>query len=209
MIKHSDSIDAAILNRIRSEPKDHVWMPQDFLDLGSRASVDKALSRSSKSGFISRVGRGLYHQPRTNPTLGLLGPSYDALRDLVQRKAGGDVFPTGPHAANVLGLSDQVPVRNWFLTTGPNRRIRSGKAEIVLRHISPRFVSTKHTQSALVILALRWIGRRAVDDDIIARLRRKLSPSERAALIEDVACAPAWIADIFRILAKDFIPSQT
>ena len=42
MKKHADSIDAAILARIRSEAKDRVWAPADFLDLGSRAAVDKA-----------------------------------------------------------------------------------------------------------------------------------------------------------------------
>jgi len=199
----SDTTATAILDRIQSGPQGRVWIPQDFLDLGSRAAVDKALSRNCKSGLIRRAGRGLYHLPRTDPVLGVLGPSYDAIQDLIRRKAGGDVFPTGAHAANVLGLSDQVPMRSWHLTTGPSRRIRSGKSEIVLRHVSPRFVSTKNPKSSQVILALRWIGRRAVDDDIISRLRRNLSPEDRAALIADVACAPAWIADIFHRLAQD------
>jgi hypothetical protein len=165
--------------------------------------VDKALSRNCKNGSICRAGRGLYHVPRNHPTLGPLGPSYDAIQDLVQRKTGGDVFPTGAHAANVLGLSDQVPVRSWYLTTGPTRRIGSGKSEIILRHVSSRFVSTKNPKSAQVILALRWIGRRFVDDDIISKLRRNLSPSDRAALPADAACAPAWIADIFHRIAQD------
>lgn len=203
MKKHVDSIDAAILDRIRTGPKDHVWTPQDFLDLGTRAAVDNALSRNCKSGIINRAGRGLYHVPRNHPALGSLGPSYDAMQDLVHRKAGGDVFPTGAHAANVLGLSDQVPMRSWHLTTGPSRRIRSGKSEIVLRHISPRFVSTKNPKSSHVILALRWIGKRAVDDDVVTKLRRNLSPADRAALPADAACAPAWIADIFHRIAQD------
>lgn len=203
MKKHGDSIDGAILDRIRSGLRDRVWMPQDFLDLGSRAAVDKALSRNCHDGWIGRAGRGLYHLPRNHPVLGPLGPGYDAMQDLVRRKAGGDVFPTGAHAANVLGLSDQVPMRSWHLTTGPSRRIRSGKAEIVLRHVSPRFVSTRNPKSAQVILALRWLGKRAVDAEVIATLRRNLSPSDRAGLLVDAACAPAWIADIFRHLAKD------
>lgn len=203
MSKHADSIDAAILDRIQSGPTDRVWMPADFLELGPRAAVDKALSRNAQAGQISRAGRGMYHIPRHDPLLGVLGPSYDGLQDFIRRKAQGQVFPTGAHAANILGLSDQVPMRPWHFTTGPSRRIRRNKSEIVLRHVSPRFVNTRHPKSALVILALRWIGKRFVDDDIIARLRRNLSPDDRAALLEDVACAPAWIADIFRRLAAD------
>jgi hypothetical protein len=53
-----------------------------------------------------------------------------------------------------------------------------------------------------VILALRWIGKRFVDEDIIDRLRRNLSPADIEALPADVACAPAWIADIFRQLSN-------
>lgn len=44
--KRADTIATAILERIRSGPKERVWTPQDFLDLGSRAAVDKALSRT-------------------------------------------------------------------------------------------------------------------------------------------------------------------
>ena len=203
MKKHADSIDAAVLARIRSGPKGHVWMPTDFLDLGSRAAVDKALSRKSQNGKISRAGRGMYHLPRHHRLLGPLGPSHDGLQDFLQRKARGRLFPTGAHAANGLGLSDQVPMRPWQLTTGPSRRIRHGKAEIVLRHVSPRFVTTKNRTSAIEILALRWIGKRFVDDDIIAKLRRNLSPADRAALLGDAACAPAWIASIFRQIAPE------
>lgn len=201
MKKHTDSIDAAILDRIRSGAQDYVWTPADFLDLGSRAAVDKALSRNCRSGVIRRAGRGMYHLPRQHSVLGQLGPSYGGLQDVIQRKANGRLFPTGAQAANSLGLSDQVPMQTWHFTTGPSRLIRHGNADIVLRHVSPRFVSTRNPQSAFVILALRWIGKRAVDTDIIARLRRNLSPADRTALLDDLACAPAWIADIFRQVA--------
>jgi Family of unknown function (DUF6088) len=204
--KHADSIDAAILARIKAGPKDHVWLPVDFIDLGSRAAVDKALSRNSHAGHIRRAGRGMYHVPRRDRIFGILGPGYDGMQDVLKRKAQGKLFPTGAHAANALGLSDQVPMLPWHLTTGRNRRIRQGKAEIVFRHVSPRFVNTKNPASALVILALRWIGKRHVDDELIAKLSRRLKPKDRAALPADAACAPAWIADIFKRLAADTQP---
>ena len=34
-----------ILNRLRQPPHMSVWTPTDFLDLGSRAAIDKALQR--------------------------------------------------------------------------------------------------------------------------------------------------------------------
>lgn len=40
--------------------------------------------------------------------------------------------------------------------------------------------------------------KRNVDDDVVAKLRRALSPADRAALPADAGCAPAWIADVCR-----------
>jgi hypothetical protein len=201
MKKHANSIDSSILARIQGGAPDHVWTSMEFLDLGSRNAVDKALSRNCLAGHIARAGRGMYHVPRQHPVLGTLGADHYGFQDAIIKKTKAPLFPTGAHAANALGLSDQVPTRSWHLTTGSNRRIRRGKGEIVLRHVSPRFVSTKNPKSALVILALRWIGRRFVDDATVDTLRRNLSPSDRAALPADAACAPAWIAHIFRQLA--------
>jgi hypothetical protein len=203
MNKHIGSIDAAILDRLRSGPQTRVWTPMDFLDLGSRAAVDKALSRNCQAGHIRRAGRGLYHVPKSHPLLGQLGPDPHDLHAAIARMDNSKFFPTGAHAANALGLSDQIPMRPWLLTTGRSRRIRQGKGEIVIRHVSPRFVSTKNPKSAQVILALRWIGRRFVNDDTVAKLRRNLSPHDRAALPADAGCAPAWIGDIFRRVASD------
>jgi hypothetical protein len=130
--------------------------------------------------------------------LGDLGPDTGPFHDAITRRDNSRIFSTGAHAANALGLTDQVPMRPMLLTTGRSRSVSRGKGHLLLRHVSPRFVSTRNPTSALVILALRWIGKRFVDEDIIARLRRNLSPADIDALPADAACAPAWIADIFR-----------
>jgi hypothetical protein len=202
MKKHADSIDAAILARILSGKKDRVWAPADFLDLGSRAAVDQALSRNCKSGVLRRAGRGLYHVPVVDPLFGVLGPDTGPFHDAITRRDNSRILSTGAHAANALGLTDQVPMRPMLLTTGRSRSVSRGKGHLLLRHVSPRFVSTQNPTSALVILALRWIGKRFVVEDIIARLRRNLSPADIAALPADSACAPAWIADIFRQISN-------
>jgi hypothetical protein len=179
MQKHADSIDVAILNRIWSGQHDHIRVPQVFIDLGSRAAVDEVRSRSCQNGSIRRTA------------LGPLGPSYDAVQELVQRKADVDVFPTGAHAANVLGLSDQFPMRSWHhLPTGPSRRIGSCEFETLLRHVSPRFVpTTSNPKAGEFMLALRWRGKRAMDVDVISTLGWKLRPSDRTRLSARAAYA--------------------
>ncbi|MBI5818273.1 MAG: hypothetical protein HZA88_04735 [Verrucomicrobia bacterium] len=203
MGKHAQSIDRRILDRIRSQGKGRVFTPADFLDLGNRAAVDQALSRNTRAGILRKVGRGLYDLPRNHPLLGRLSASTDAVAKAVTNRDKSTLLPSGAQAANMLGLSDQVPMKPVYLTDGRKRRIQMGKFPVVLKHTTPRTMRTKNPASALVIQALRWIGRKHVDDDVIARLRRNLKPADRVALVKDAPQAPGWIADIFHRLAKD------
>jgi len=56
--------------------------------------------------------------------------------------------------------------------------------------------------SGLTIQALRHLGQKHVDEDVIARLDRRLDADARKQLLKDVRFAPAWIADIMRQLGK-------
>jgi hypothetical protein len=203
MKKHADSIDAAILDRIRSGASGRVFSPADFLDLGTRATVDQALSRNSRAGRIRKIARGLYDVPRDHAQLGRLAPDRSALLDAVARRDAARIFSTGAHAANALGLCDQVPMRAVYLTTGRSRKIRVGASDIQLKRTPARYLTVKNPTSGIVIQALRWLGRKNVDADVIAKLRRNLSAADRLALLQDARCAPGWIADIFHRLAKD------
>lgn len=203
MGKHPQSIDSNILSRIKAAAPDQVFTPRQFLDLGSRDAVDKALSRHCKAGTLRKLARGLYDLPRTHPRFGTLSASSDAIANALKGRDAIRLQPSGAYAANILGLSDQVPVRLVFLTDGPTRRVTIGKREIVLKRTVPRNMATAGRPSGLVIQALRWLGKRHIDDKVIARLRRNLKPQDKATLLQDAHLAPAWIGDIFHQLAKD------
>jgi hypothetical protein len=94
-----------------------------------------------------------------------------------------------------------VPAKAVYLTNGRSRRIQVGKSQITLKHASSRTMATAGTVSGHVIQALRWIGRRYMDDRIIAKLRRNLNANHKAQLMKDLCHAPAWVADIMRQIA--------
>ena len=208
MGKHIQSIDRRILARIRVQGKARVFTPADFLDLGTRAAVDQALSRNTRAGILRKVGRGLYDLPRNHPLFGRLSTTTDAVAKAVAKRDKATLHTSGAHAANILGLSDQVPMKLVYLTDGRKRQIQVGKSPIIFKHTTARTVKTKNPASALVIQALRWLGRKHVDDDTIARLRRNLKPADRAALVQDAPQAPGWIADIFHRLATGGDPKS-
>jgi len=197
----TNPIDTRILARIKRHGTDWVFSPADFIDLGTRHAVDKALSRMAAAGDIRRVARGLYDVPRRHPIVGTIAPSIDEVARAVAGRGGTRMQPTGAYAANLLGLSDQVPAKVVFLTDGRTKRVRLGKMDIVFRQTSPRIMATAGSVSGLVIQALRYLGRTHVNSDTVRKLARKLSAQDRKRLLKDLASAPAWIADIMRQLA--------
>lgn len=201
MGKHTKSIDHRILSRILGKEHGHVFTPADFLDLGSRNTVDQVLSRATRIGAISKLAQGLYYCPRRHPHLGLIAPSTDSIAKALQRRDASRLQPSGAHATNMLGLSDQVPVRAVFFTDGRSRRIQLGRREILLKKTTPRQMATAGRISGTVIQALRWLGQKRVDNRIVSILRRRLSARDKRRLLSDVRYAPAWIGDVMRQVA--------
>lgn len=196
------SIDSQIRSRIYGHGKGWAFTPKHFRDLGSTAATDSCLRRLKAAGTIRQLARGLYDYPVNDPVLGTVAPSADAIaRALVVRDAIR-IQPSGAYAANVLGLSNQVPSRIVFLTDGPARKVKIGKREIILQHTTPRNMATAGRISGAIIQALRHLGQDQVDDAVIAILRRRITAADHAAIRKDLVHAPAWIADLLRPLME-------
>jgi hypothetical protein len=96
---------------MRKDSSASVWTPRDFLDLGSRAAIDKALQRLTGANSIRR-DRGLYDLPRISQLTGKPAhPDYTAIIEAVARRDQIRLLVDGITAANQLGLTDAVPAR--------------------------------------------------------------------------------------------------
>lgn len=204
VVANMASIQDQILDRIQGRGRGKVCTPKDFLDLGSRAAADQALHRLVNNGTLRRIGRGLYYYPRTNDRLRIdLPPDLDDIADALGRQTGSRVAPSGALAANRLGLSDQVPANPVYLSNGRTRKVPVGRYVIQLKHAPPKKLPLGSRTSALVFQALDFLGRDAVDDQVIKTLKKRLSRSQRRDVLRDARYAPAWLADIARKLAAD------
>ncbi len=192
------SVEQRILAKLRAASKSRdlaLVAPADLASIGSRRAVDIALHRLVAQDAIRRVARGLYYVPRVHRVLGEIRPTADEIVRALAKKHQLRIQPSGAQAANLLGLSEQVPLRLVYLTDGPPRRIRYGRQEIVFRRTTPRNMATAGRVSGLVIQALRHLGANAVNEQTIKTLRRRLTPKDRRQLLRDAPLAPAWIAD--------------
>lgn len=195
------SLDDKMLSIIYGRGRGHVFTPKLFTSLSDPRHIGMSLTRLCRKGTIRRLARGLYDYPRKHPELGLLAPSVDSVANALKGRDATRLQPSGAYAANLLGLSDQVPMKVVFLTDGPNKHITIGKQEIVLKHTTPRNMATAGKTSGLVIQALRHLGQNNVDDTVLAAFRKRLTDDDRKQLLQDLRYAPAWIAAIMRDIA--------
>ena len=201
MGKHANSTGSKIFRRIRSHGRGWVFTPDSFVDLGTRRAVDLALMRHRKSGFIRQLARGLYDYPKTDPEFGMLQPTTEDIANALADRDASRLQPSGAYAANLLGLTTQVPTQVVYLTDGRTRTVQIGARQINLRHTTPRNMATAGKISGLVIQALRYLGQENVDKQVIRQLRHRLNDDTLKQLMTDIRYAPAWIADIIRQLA--------
>ncbi len=190
----SHSVADKIVTSLRGRGRGYVFNSADFGDLASRWALDKALSRLAQQGVIRRLAYGLYHFPRVNPKLGgVLNPLADAVAQAVARKTDSRVIPSGVMAANVLGVSTQVPAKAIYLTDGPTRHIRYGSQTIIFKHATPRTMAVSGRTSAIVFQALRYAGREGMTDKMIHKIGRELSARDKQVLKKDMRHAVAWM----------------
>ncbi len=201
--KDPSSVDSAIARRLKGHPKGWVFTPDVFMDLGSRKAVDMALSRQLESGRVRRLARGVYDLPRKHPRLGPLAPTIEAIAEALKGRDAIRLQPSGAYAAQLLGLTDQVPMRVVLLTDGPSRSVRLDGREITLKRTTTRSMAMAGRISGTVLQALRWLGSDHVDESVISKLRARLSLAERRILMEDIRYVPAWVADVFHAIADN------
>lgn len=197
------SLENRILRRIRGKALGWVFTTAHFRDLGPDVGIRKALQLICDRGRIRRLARGLYDNPKTHPELGMLSPSPEQIVEAISFKSHSRFQPTGAFAANLLGLSSQVPGRIVFLTDGPGKRFQIGNRLIELKHRSPSSMAGAGKITGLFIQALKHIRQLRFTDSHREILKRVLSEEQLRRLGKDIHMAPAWIADVIRSLSAN------
>ena len=179
--------------------------PKDFVDLGSRESVDQALSRLVKSGHLRRVGRGLYDRPRFSSLLNRPAPAdIDVAVAALARRDGVRIMPDGLQYANQLGITNAVPAKASYITDGPSRVLEIDGRTIQFKHASPRVMKWSGRPSAPVVQALRWLGPdAAADKQVTSILNRNLPDEVKMDLLKNSRDLPGWALPIARSITHN------
>ena len=186
------TLPASILLHAQFLSEGGVLSPKEFLHLGGRAAVDQALSRLTKEGKLLRVSRGTYVAP-VSSRFGTRAPAPEKVVEALAAQSGEVVTPHGASAANALGLTQQVPIREVYLTSGRTRKLKLGRSEVMMKHV-PRWMLALGTGPAgAAVRALAWMGPTHIGESL-ATLHRTLPASEWRALASARAALPSWMA---------------
>jgi Family of unknown function (DUF6088) len=192
-----------IVARIKRLGDGKAFSAKDFLDIASRTTIDVTLASLARCGKLRRIRRGLYDMVRLNPALGgKLVPDIDEAARAIARRQRWKIVPDGAWAANMLGLSTQVPSKIIYLTDGPNKEVPIGRRRIHFKHARPKSLVGAEGKFALVVQALRHLGRDHVGVSEIETLRAVLSPSEKRGLVKDTRFGVDWIYEIAKQIAE-------
>jgi hypothetical protein len=192
-----------IVARIYQLGPGKAFSAKDFLDIASRTMIDVTLASLAQSGKIRRVRRGLYDVPKVNPALGgKLSPDIDEAARAIARRQRWKIVPEGAWAANLLGLSTQVPSKIVYLTDGPNNEVQIGRRSIHFKHARPKAMAGLEGKFALVVQALRHLGKEGVGGREIETLRSVLTLAEKRRLVKDTRFGVDWIYEAAKKIAE-------
>jgi hypothetical protein len=184
-----------IMKRVRGKGRGWAFTPKNFLDLGTRASVDMALTRLMQAGDVRRIGRGLYDYPKLHSKLGALTPDTDTVVQAVATQSGSKVLSSGARAANRLGLSTQVPARASYVTDGQTRIKKVAGRTISLKRSRAPILDHASPDVNAVLQMLAHVGKANIDDDLIRRCAAALDDHDLKILKKSHALMPGWMSD--------------
>lgn len=195
------SVAAVIANRIKYMRKGRPFSRAVFAQVGSRASIDKALSRLVQSGRLERVVRGVYMRPKFNQYVGKnVRPSPTTVMRVIAKSNGETIQIHGSEAVRRLGLSTQMQMRPTFYTSGSTRELKVGNAVVRLQHVSRDRLQHAGTNVGLALSALHYIGKEGLSAQVVCKITNSLSGEELSKL---KACRmPGWMRSALVLAAE-------
>lgn len=196
-----ETLTQKILTYAAGLPEDAPLTAKALLHFGNRAAVDQALSRLIRRGNLLRIGRGVYVRPVAS-RFGTHAPNASKVIQTMAEQKGETVVTHGAAAANALGLTTQVPVREVYLTSGRSRRLKFGAQVVELRHAPNWQLVLPGRVAGEAVRALVWLGPKG-SKQAIRTLQRKLPKAELQEMAAVRGRLPTWMAQEISALVRN------
>ena len=186
-----------------NSPDGSVFTTVDFADVIENSRVGVILSRLEEDGVIRRVMRGIYDKPVYNDFLKeYIAPSPSLVAEAIARNFGWTIVPCGDTALNILGLSTQVPAAWFYVSDGTYKEYTYDNTTIKFKRTTNKEISKLSYKTALVVQALKALGKDNIDDTIINKLKKDLTAEEKATALLEAKAATSWIYEYIKQICK-------
>ena len=198
----------AVAARSPRRLRDQVWTPVDFLDLGSRAAVDKVLQRLVQQGQLRRIDRGLHDTPRVNRLTNQPAVAdYRRIIDAIGRRDQVRVLVDGLTAAKDIGLTTAVPARVVIRTDARRRSIRLDNLVIEFKQTAPSKLYWAGRPAMRIVQALHWLKDTLPSDRerVMSQLATLMSDGRHGRVLRNdlrtgLPTLLGWMQDVVRDL---------
>lgn len=192
-----------IRDRINRSDIGTVYVAVDFVDISDKTSVNAYLARLVDEGLIRRILRGVYDKPEYNDFLEeYVAPSPDKVANALARNFGWTIVPCGDTALNLLGLSTQVPAAWVYVSDGTYKEYTYDNTTIQFKRTTNKEVSKLSYKTALIVQALKALGKDKIDDVVISRLGKLLTAEEKQTMLEEAKAATSWIYEYIKQICR-------
>lgn len=195
-IKHN------VMRSIDESQPHSIFFISDYADLGAAETIRKILHEATITGVLEKAGHGIYIKPKISRFGKVPVPLEKIAREIADRDKC-EILPTGSTAANLIGLSTQVPMNLSYITTGSTRTIKIGDRKISFRHASPKNFAAKGSVIPLLIQGIKEIGAENISGVEYEAIRLFIYKQQDPYLQEDLPLAPAWIQRIIKKLMQE------
>lgn len=197
----STSIAEQIRKRIEEAEGNAMFINADFADIADAETIRRNLNRLTKSGTIRRVLKGIYEKPKFSKLLQeFVAPNPDMVAKTLARNYRWTIAPEGNTALNLLGLSTQVPAVWTYISDGPYKTYQWNNTKLTFIRRANKEISGLSPITALVVQALKTLGKEQVTLEVEARLSAILSAEDKALLIQEAATSTDWVYEVIRKL---------
>lgn len=191
-----------ITNRIEKAEAGSVFVSADFADIAGTETVRRTMNRLVSSGLLRRILKGVYEKPRFSKLLGEnVAADPDKVAQALARNYHWTIAPCGNTALNLLGLSTQVTAVWSYVSDGPYKSYEWSSTKLAFKHRTNKEITGLSDMTVLLIQALKALGMENVTDEIIDKLKAKLSDEEKRMALMEATEATDWVFNTIRKIA--------
>ena len=192
-----------IKNRINDFDSRKVFINNDFLDIAGNETVRRTLNQLVSENKIKRVINGFYYNPIYSELIGEYeAVSIHELALAIARKYNWNIAPYNSTALNLLGLSTQVSTHYKYISSGRYKEYKIGDTVLEFKKVNPGEIANMSLKTATVIQAIKSLGKENITNEVIQKIKEKLTEKERTDLMNESKSVPSWIYEVIREICE-------